>query len=262
MANLKLTLERAWNRIYVSRIAPLLEKTWTASDGEAIHYLFYPKRRSKKLVVVLQAYHPAGNRYNYISTLQGIKASRLYIKDDFIPRTGDFYLGRSGSFSIEADVHALIRQIMRQCGADQLIFVGSSKGGFAAVNFGIEYPGAAIITAAPMYYLGKYTFETKKFNPALEDIMGAPITEEKIARLNERLPAKVRADSFGNTQRLYIHCSVNEQMYPDHVKDMIEDMRKAGLSVTFDQGSYQEHEDLKYYFPDFLKRSIAKELSR
>ena len=55
---------------------------------------------------------------------------------------------------------------------------------------------------------------------------------------------------------LYIHCSVNENTYPWHVKDMLEDMKKAGVEVVFDQGSYEQHGDLRFYYPQFLLKSI------
>lgn len=254
------TLERAWNKFYVTRIAPLREKSFPIEGRDVIHYLFYPRKKSRTLVVILQAYHPEGTRYNYVSTLQGINASRLYIKDDFTPRTGSFYLGRNGTFSIEAGVHRLIRQTADQCKAEKMIFVGSSKGGAAAVNFGVEYPGAAMIVAAPMYYLGTYMLKTTKFNPALEDAVGPPVTEEKIAALNDRIPAKIRADRFAATQRAYIHCSVNDNTYQRHVKGMMADMEKAGMEIVPDIADYEGHETLKYYFPDFLKQSMAKEL--
>ena len=259
MAKLGLTLERAWNRFYVTRIAPRHEKAFPIEAPDVIHYLFYPKKKSRILVVVLQAFHPEGTRYNYVSTLSKVNANRLYIKDDFTPQTGSFYLGRNGTYNIEAGVHRLIRKFADQCKAEKLIFVGSSKGGAAAVSFGISYPNAVMIVAAPMYHLGTYMYETKKFNPALEDAVGAPVTPEKISELNDRVPAKVRSDPYGKTQRAYIHCSVNDKTFQKHVIDMMADMERAGVTVVLDKADYEGHETLKYYFPDFLKKSIAKE---
>ena len=262
MVRFSLMIEKAWNKFYVTRIAPLREKSFPIESPDVIHYLYFPKKKSKALVVILQAFHPEGTRYNYVSTLQGINASRLYIKDDFTPNTGSFYLGRNGTYNIEAGVHRLIQQTAEQCHAEKLIFVGSSKGGAAAVNFGISYPGAAMIVAAPMYHMGTYMFETKKFNKALEDAVGAPVTPEKISELDDRTPAKVRSDSFGNTQRAYIHISVNDKTYQKHVLDMIADMERAGIQIILDKDDYEGHENLKYYFPDFLKQSMAKELAQ
>ena len=259
---LGLTIEKLWNRFYVRYIVPHLEKTYRAEDGEELHYLLYRKPESRVLVVVLQAFHPDGHRYNYLATLTGIKANRLYIKDDFAPYTGNFYLGREGRFNQEADVHTLIQKIAEQCQAEKLIFVGSSKGGSAAVNFGIEYPGSSMIVAAPMYHTGSWMWDTKKFNPALTDVLGGSITAEKIAMLDRRLPDKVKADPYAKSQKLFIHCSLKDKTYENHVIDMLADMKEAGVSIVFDQGDYEGHENLKWYFPDFLKETIKKEIEQ
>ena len=71
-----------------------------------------------------------------------------------------------------------------------------------------------------------------------------------------------RADAFGNTQRAYIHCSVNDKTFQKHVTDMLSDMEAAGIQITLDKADYQGHETLKYHFPDFLKKSMAQELAR
>lgn len=257
---LGLIFEKAWNRFYSKHVIPRLEKSFLAEDGETLHYLFYPERDSKVLIVVLQAFHPDGPRYNYVATLSGVKANRLYIKDDFVPYTGNFYLGRSGNYNIEADVHALIRRTAEACGAEKLIFVGSSKGGGCAVNFGSAYPGSAIIVAAPMYHSGTYMFETKKFNPALADVLGEPVTQEKIAALDKRLADKIRLDPYGATQRAYLHCSRKDKTYTKHLIDLMDDMKQAGITIDLDEGDYEGHENLKWYFPAYLKASVAKEI--
>ena len=262
MGSLKNTIDRAFNKLYVIYITPRLEKTFTSAQGDKIHYLFYPKRRCKTLAVIFQAYDPAGPRYNYITTLKGIPASRLYIKDDFLQPTGDFYLGKNGTYSVEAGVHQLIEKTIQSIGAGEdvrLIFIGSSKGGYAAVNFGIAYPNSTMIVAAPMYYLGTYLHKGAHFNPALEDIVGAPVTEDKIQKLNERLPGKVKANPSGKTQRAYIHCGEKDSNYA-FVRNMEADMRDTGMEVAFDIGNYDVHENLKLTFPKYLTETLEKEL--
>ena len=264
MGSLKNTIGRAWNKLYVIYITPRLEKTFTSAQGDAIHYLFYPKRRCKTLAVILQAYDPAGPRYNYVTTLKDIPANRLYIKDDFYRPAGDFYLGKNGTFSVEAGVRQLIDKTVQSIGNKEevrLIFIGSSKGGYAAVNFGVAYPNSTMIVAAPMYYLGTYMHKSDHFSPALEEILGGPATEEKIARMDERLPSKIKANQEGKTQRAYIHCSKNDSNYP-FVMNMAEDMRAAGMDVVFDLADYEGHENLKLTFPKYLADTLQKELAR
>ena len=258
---LGLAVEKAWNRFYSKTIVPRLEKTYTAEDGEVIHYLFYPKKNSKILIVILQAFHPAGARYNYIATLSDVKANRLYIKDDYDPASGNFHLGHKGTFSQEADVHAFIRQIAEKCHAEKLIFVGSCKGGFCALNFGIEFPGSSMIVGAPIYLVGSKMMELKKWHRALADVIGAEPTPEGIRALDDRLRDKIRNDPYKQTHRFYVHYSVNDHYYDDGVIYLLEDLENIHATLDRNQADYQGHDNLKWFFPDYLKKSIAKEIN-
>ena len=254
--------KRSFNVVYGKFVIPRIEKEMVFDDGkEKLHYLYY-KKKSDVLIVGFQAFHDKGARYNYVSPLAGIQANRLYIKDDFVERCGDYYLGRDNRYHIERAVFALIDKIKEETCARKMIFIGSSKGGYAAVNFGIAYEGAVIIVAAPQYHLGTYMHDTKKFNRGLEDIVSLPVTPEKIAYLDQRLPNKIAKDPFGNTQKAYIHCSVNEVTYEEHVKDLIRDLENAGVKVEFDMGKYEEHWQLKYYFPNYLCEVVNKEIKK
>ena len=245
---------RIANKVYVKHIVPKIEKTYE-SGGEKVKYLFYPKDGSDVLIVGFQAYSADGPRYNYIVTLTGEEANRLYIKDDFIP-TGDYYLGRNKKFNIEQAVFNLINEHIKAYHIKTLIFIRSSKGGYAALNFGLSYPGSNIIVAAPQYYLGSYMKKATKFHPALHDILGTEFSNEDIRSLDERLPKKV-INAKGN--RVYIHCSVNEGTYETSVSHILSDFKRTNCAVFFDRGEYANHGDLKLYFPEYL-RAVVNEL--
>ena len=113
--------EKLKNRLYMMYIAPRKEKEFV-SEGEKIHYLVY-KKRSRNLIVVFSAYNDNGPRYDYISSLSGMNASRLYIKDDFVAKTGNYYLGRNGNYNIEKAVFALIRQKKEEFGDIMQVYI-------------------------------------------------------------------------------------------------------------------------------------------
>ena len=249
--------QRILNRLYGKLIIPKIEKTATFGDTD-IHYLLY-KKPSKTLIIGFQALPVLPNdfRYNYVSTLSGTKASKLYIQDDFAPH-GNYYLGGNGTFETEKHVLALIRSTIEKCKAEKLIFIGSSKGGYCAVNFGIEFPNSCMVVGAPQYYVGDFMTEVKKFGSTIETVVGSPKTEQKIQKLNTRLRGKIEADEYADTQTVYMHCSVNDKTYEKHVSDMIRDMEHAGIRVVFDKSEYEGHDDLKYHFPTYLKETIKK----
>lgn len=115
--------------------------------------MFFPCYKSRILVIGFQACNDAGPRYNYVKTLKSCKVNRLFIKDDLGPRhLGDYYLGENGTFSVENDVFELINNFISKLKPQSIVFIGSSKGGYAALNFGICFPSSNIIIASPQYY--------------------------------------------------------------------------------------------------------------
>lgn len=252
---MRVKIERMQNRIYAEVIVPFREKTYEY-DGEQIHYLLFEKKKSDVLIIGFQAAMGDRPRYNYIKSLEQFKVNKLFIQDDFT-KGGNYYLGRNNKYNIEEGVFHLINKVIDKTNATKVIFIGSSKGGYAAINFGIEYPNSTMIVAAPQYYLGKYMKETKYFNRGLEDIIGkrmAAIQEEDIDALNKRLRDKIRKNVYGDTQKVYLHCSVNEITYREHDEDLIRDLKAANISVSFDRAWYEKHNDLRYHFPDYLKK--------
>ena len=252
-----MSLKRYINRM-IAKIATSSEKTFEAKNGMKIHYLLFEKKKSDCLVVMFSAYNADGPRYSYLTTLAKANVNQLFIKDDILPN-GTYYLGGEGHFEQEAATEELIRKVIDKVKPKHLIFAGSSKGGYAAINFASGYEGADMIVAAPQYRLGTYMMNAKKFYPSLCNIFGKPmdqITKEDLDLLDHRLENKIGAMDTAKKRTLYIHCSVNENTYPWHVKDMLEDMKKAGVEVVFDQGSYEQHGDLRFYYPQFLLKSI------
>lgn len=256
-------IRRVVNRIYTQYVTPLQEKKFKMGGGTEIKYLFYPNKGSKVLIVGFQACHKDGARYNYVTTLRGLECNRLYIKDDFAANhRGNYYIGRgqSGEYDVEPGVNELIQKMVNETNADKIIFIGSSKGAYAAVNFLTQYKGAIAVIASPQYYLGNY-LNCDHHMDNLISIVGEPVTDEKVAELNQRLKKKIQRGVYGETQKVYIHYSVNDLTYDEHIKDMLEDLRAVGIDIVEDIGNYEIHEELKYYFPDFLINSISEILS-
>lgn len=249
-----LAFGRIWNRLYTICITPLKEKIYHYGPIN-LKYLFF-KKKSEVLVVGFQACHKDGARYNYISTLKGFNVNRLYIKDDFAENhRGNYYLGCNGEYNVEKATMALIETYVKRTNAKKVIFIGSSKGGYAAVNFGISFPGAIMIIAAPQYHLGNY-LNCEYQMPNLRDILGEDITQEKIEKLNMRLKNKILNDMDGKTQKVFIHYSQNDHTYEDHIKDMLRDLQEVSVSINCDVKDYTVHGDLKYYYPDYLRKSL------
>ncbi len=256
-------VQRALNRLYIMVAAPIKEKQFVFQKGEEpLRYLFFRKKGSPVLVVGFQACNEKGARYNYVGSICGVRANRLYIKDDFAENhRGNYYLGRNGTYFVEASVLELIDRCKAICNATKLIFIGSSKGAYAAINFGICYKGGVMIVAAPQYYIGTY-LNCETFLPNLKDILGEDIRQDQIMKLDHRLRDKIRRDTVGKTQNIYIHYSDQEHTYEEHIKDLLQDLSAQGIRIHTDVGNYKNHEELRYYFPQYLRDCLEEVIGR
>ena len=104
-----------------------------------INYLLERNNKSKDLIIVFSACTKKGQRarYNYIRTLDKIKSNKLFILDDFgFDGRGAYYLGKDNDFMIERS--NLIYKIREEINPEKEIYIGSSKGGYSTLYFGLE----------------------------------------------------------------------------------------------------------------------------
>lgn len=233
------------------------EKNFTCGSVN-LKYMFEENRKSEKLIVILSACTRKGlkARYNYVRTLAGINENKLFILDDFAPdHRGGYYLGANMGYEIQDACIGLVRQKLNETGAQKLIFCGSSKGGWAALNFMTEFDGAVAIVGAPQYKLANYLMA-----PALETcrnyIMPNP-SEENILQLNDYLRKKLCTAQTGR-HKIFLHFSDHEHTYEEHIKFLIEDLKAYLYDVVLDCKHYTDHGNVSLYYPQFLLDSIEK----
>lgn len=110
--------------------------------------------------------------------LEGYDCNKLYILDDFGCRAS-YYLCENRDFYIERSVISLIKQIVRDNNINHVISCGSSKGGYAAIYYGIKYGFDSIIAGSPQYLLGDYLFNGSSLADVSGFISGGSDTQDK-----------------------------------------------------------------------------------
>lgn len=246
-------------KLMLKIIIKLKEKNYK-SNGTQLKYLFF-KETGENLIVIFSAYNKDVALYNYLKTLKNYKCSKLYIKDDFGPsRTGSYYLGEHGKKNVEPTVIKLIRE--KLCAIEginsNIIFVGSSKGGYAALNFAVEFENSIAIVGAPQYKLGTHLNEPF-FYPMLEDIIGNR-TSGKIKNLDDHIKNKYINMPKGLNQQIFIQYSpvewsdvFRQYTYKTHIEPFIQDVRKyTDIQLNEERVFYKEHNDVHKYFPSYL----------
>lgn len=193
-------------------------------------------------------------RYNYNRTLKDINVNKLFILDDFgVDLRDAYYLGYDGNFEIEEAVKELISNIKSTLNIQKVIYAGSSKGGYAALYFGLSDFDSNIIIGAPQYYLGNYL---SKVHPhILQYVMGNK-DSESINVLNELLPQKIRKINNSNRNNIFLQYSNSEHTYFEHISYLIKDIKKHNIELNIEELDYKEHDKVSKYFPGFLKKNV------
>ena len=230
------------------------------SGNVTLKYILQKEKNSHALIVVFASCTRFGlkARYNYMRTLGGIKANKLFILDDFASdHRGSYYMGENCTFSEEKATLDLIGHISETRGINKVICCGSSKGGYAALNFGLRIPNSTIISGGPQYHLGIYLIKSTN-TACLEHIVGDVTGEndEKVLMLNDRLKNLIYEKAGDRSQSIYLHFSDQEHTYREHIKDLLDDLTKCGFNVQCDIAKYENHSDISYYFPDFLLKTL------
>ena len=150
---------------------------------------------------------------------------------------------------------ALIDKMVEEIKPAKIVFCGSSKGGYSALNFGTQYPDSVMIVGAPQYYLTSYLVASGNLH-TLEHIIGER-TEERDAKLEHYLEHKLKSNPYIDTQQIFLHFSDKEHTYEEHIQYMLKDLETCGYHVEKDVADYANHSDISFHFPDFLRKHIG-----
>lgn len=254
---------RKYIEFVITKIRIIWEQKIFNYGDVKVKYILKHKKKADSLVIVFSACtrHGLKARYNYVKTLNGLSCcNRLYILDDYAKdHRGSYYMGRDFRFNEETAVEELIKKQISELKPEKIIFCGSSKGGYAALNFGIKFDNSYMVIGGPQYFLASYLKNGNEYT--LEHILGER-TPDKEERLDNYLREKLQNNDKRNTQKIYIHYSDKEHTYEEHIRAMLNDLKSGGYDVFEDVADYVKHSDIAYYFPDFLKKQISDIISR
>lgn len=236
----------------------LLRQKKFYSNGVCMKYML-EEAPSSVLIVVFSAFTRKGlkARYNYVRTLKNVLQNKLFILDDFAKdKRGAYYIGHDMGFEEEKATVNLIKSIQEKVHAKKIIFCGSSKGGWAALNIGLQFPDAYIVAGGPQYILGQYLKDSDNLD-ALEHIVGQ-VTEERVQIINNYLKNRIQNNIYRQSQHIFLHYSDQEHTYQEHIQFLVADLKEQGYCLREDVADYANHSDISYYFPDFLCKMVAE----
>lgn len=222
---------------------------------KTINYLFQKSyAKTNSLIVIFSAFPTKGKQpaYNFIRTLSEFDCNKLFILDDFGSRAS-YYLCEKKDFAIERSVISLINFIKKENNIDLVISTGSSKGGYAALYYGIKYAFDHIIAASPQYYLGDYLLDQTHSQDVTLFMSGVSANEDH-QFLNAIMPKML--EEAQNKPHIFIHLGKDEPHYENHVKPLLAKLNEVHMKYELDLGDYSKHNDVGKFFPTILKENI------
>ena len=242
----------------------MLEEKIFHSDSN-IKYIFKEGNKSvKKLIVIFSGYAANDSnlkhRYNYLNILEDTNIHKLFILDNN-GETGSYYFGENLNFNVDSSVISLILFKAREYNVnlEDIISLGSSKGGSAALYFGIKYKFGAVFSGA---------FQTKIADlitlrrPESEKFLLGNLEDKDYAKrynqLNSIMFNLLESPVLSN---LYLISSPNDWQYDIHVKPFIEKLKQLNIAHDFYLSKeMQNHSEISIYFPKYFKSKLINEL--
>lgn len=235
------------------------------TGASGLKYLLYKKPKSKKLLVVFQAINK-NPTYNYVGLLKDENMHKLYIKDVYgeerLTKTS-YYLNYNTNFDVENSVVRLVEKVLDEVNLsmEDVIFAGSSKGGFAALYYAYKLGAGHVIAGGPQILLGNYLskgHDEQSVGKNIFNSMFGEINEDNINAANEILPALLE-NTANKSVDIHIHVGYWEPHFKDHIEPFMELAAKNKITnITLHMNDYETHSGLATYFPPFFKQTVQK----
>ncbi|MGG7141917.1 accessory Sec system protein Asp2 [Clostridium nigeriense] len=205
-----------------------------------------------KLIIVFSAFSNDKPKYNYINTLSTYDCNKLYILDNYGSK-GTYYLGLNGDLEIETAVMSLISKIVSENNINfkNIISIGSSKGGTAALYYGMKYNFGNIIVGSPQYKIGTYLCDLS-IKTYADEIFG----DRSIAN-------RIKYDNLirlicNNKSKIYLLTSDGDNQYDRVLKSFEYVSEELNLNLKIDKCDIKNHNDIAKEFPKYLEDKLSK----
>lgn len=165
--------------------------------------------------------------YNYKSTIDQIPCKAIYILDDFGDQ-GSYYLLEKKSKQIFDTVQNFVAEKIRENnGSDRPIyFVGSSKGGTAALLHGLLFTGARIFIGAPQSKIGSFV---RKPHPNILEYMSGGQSEQHVQYLDEMLYQEKYLQNSAESVTIIVGKA--DHHYKNHVLPWVDKARQYSTKI-------------------------------
>ncbi|MGW4275840.1 hypothetical protein ACWEGQ_26595 [Streptomyces seoulensis] len=195
--------------------------TGTDTSGAVpVEYRFRPAEGDVRHLVVIFSGLNAPDGYHFAGkSMSGLRAHTLWIRDDFDGHYS-YYMCRGMDFGIEASVAGLIESTMARLGLDRdrVSLLGVSKGGSAALYFGLKYGFRNILAVVPQFLVGSYVRDRPVTGRYM---LGEDMPQQHVDLLDRAIPGLL--ERYGaQGHNVYLFTSEADDQYATEISPHLE----------------------------------------
>lgn len=230
-----------------------------------IRYIFQEVDESDKLMVIFSGaskreYEGGEPMYNYVKKLSDLKMNKLFILDDYNGKFC-FYIGNGGKNDMEAAVVALINKISSKLNvtSKNTYSMGTSKGGSAALYYGLKYNFGKIYSGAPQYFITDEVRDIGENNKHFYNIYQTMINgSDSLANHNKFNGLLKEAINDNDIEpEILLHVGNGDYHYKKHLIPLMKALEKKGIKYNLDIKEYSNHGDVGIYFPGIVIEELS-----
>lgn len=218
-------------------------------------FLFKGSRKSSLLIVFFSAFGQENRpgAYNYIWTTRKFKCNKLWIRDRLgYKGVGTYYLGTD--YPNSNYIGNVIDLIRKYSYGKKIVCCGTSKGGSAALFYGLKLKVDVIVSGSPQYYIGTYLNKKTYHQKIAHEICHSKYFE---TILNNVLVDEILASQPKQTS-IHLLVSSLEQSYRNQLLPLINDLSKKHR-ISIEDKKYLNHNDVGIFFTDYLINALKEE---
>jgi len=225
----------------------------TRKSPDGVNYI-WKRRGSSTLIIVFSGIGML--RYNYKKSLWNSSNDLLFIADCWAGGVS-YYWYENKSDHPERFTQALIDSVLAKGNYSSVITVGSSKGGTAALYYGLKINADQILAGACQYLVGDYLsrYQWEEHPEQWRGVVGEEPNQEWTSILDRKLPDMIKARHGSKTQ-IFLLYSTEEHTYPEHMKPLIEQLDACGIAHEDQVEKFPVHDMVGGYFREAIRKRI------
>lgn len=202
------------------------EQTYVAKNGTKVIY----KHKERKydfnhIIFVFSGFLNAkpGN-YDFANAFNDCPCDVVWICDNF-EEMYTYYLCVDMDFKVENAVNEFINHTLDKLALThrQATVTGFSKGGSAALYYGLKYNFANIVTTVPQFHIGSYV--NNYWKQVAEHMMGKNYSSSNKNYLDKLLPRLLKQDTKLD-RNIYLLTSESDIQYKTEIEPYLQDFAK------------------------------------